>query len=372
MPDRVPKYADFSPSKYQEFLEKTGLLDSNTQIRKDDKGRPSVTYDKKQERYDPAEYFNYDVRIVEFGETKYQNDYAPYLPTDLPHDRTRIGEWGIAYIRGTEHHFESMVHPLSKARTIQEIENYPWPDVMAKYRLEIAQQRIKDVHAKGCASVGWPPLKGGTLFETAWGLRGFEKLVEDMMIHHEFAECLFDEVARLSFATYRFLAECGVDIVMLGDDAGMQDRMLMSPSMWREWLKPRYSELISSLKEIHPQILIFFHSDGYIEPIIPDLIEIGVDILEPVQPECMDPAKIKNQYGDRLAFWGTIGTQTTLPFCTPDEIKHTVKQRIETVGRNGGLLLAPTHKIQPDVPWENILAFFDALDEFGNYSIGMA
>jgi uroporphyrinogen decarboxylase len=367
IPDRVPIYADFSPGIYQEFLEKTGLLSPEVFIRKDDKGRPGVTYSKEQERYDPAEFFDYDVRIVEFGDTRHLNDYSAYLPAGLPNGRTRIGEWGIAYVRGTEHHFESMVHPLSKVKTIQEIENYPWPDLMAEYRLEIARQRIEDVHAKECASVGWPPLKGGTLFETAWGLRGFEELMEDMLIHRELAECLFDAVAKLSFAAYRFFAECGVDIIMLGDDAGMQDRMLMSPKMWREWLKPRYADLISSLQDLNPQLLIFFHSDGYIEPIIPDLIEIGVDILEPVQPESMDPAKIKNQYGDRLAFWGTIGTQTTLPFGNANEIKRVVKHRIETVGLHGGLLLAPTHKIQPDVAWENVLAFFEAVDEFGTY-----
>ena len=110
------------------------------------------------------------------------------------------------------------------------------------------------------------------------------------------------------------------------------------------------------------------HSDGVIDPIIPELIEIGVDILNPVQPECMDPVQLKREYGNELAFWGTIGTQTTMPFGTPEEVKAVVKERIETVGQGGGLLLAPTHVIEPDVPWENVVAFFEAVEEYGRYT----
>lgn len=367
VPDKVPKFADFSPGVYRTFLEKSGFASEPAEIL-ERKGRPGVTYQGKAGIPGPAEYFGYDVRIIEFGETEDPNDFSAYLPADLPPGRSRVGEWGIAYIRGSQHHFESMVHPLAGARTIADLETYPWPDVTASYRRRVARQRIQEVHALGFAAVGWPPLKGGTLFETTWGLRGFEALLMDMMMNPDFASYLLDRVAELSFSNYYFLAECGVDIVMLGDDVGMQDRMLISPEMWRQWFKPRYAELISNLKSINPETLIFYHSDGNIEAIIPELIEIGIEILNPVQPECMDPASIKMRYGDRLAFWGTIGTQSTLPFGTPDEVRAVVRERIETVGQNGGLLLAPTHKIEPDVPWENVLAFFEAVEEYGRYS----
>jgi uroporphyrinogen decarboxylase len=124
------------------------------------------------------------------------------------------------------------------------------------------------------------------------------------------------------------------------------------------------ASVIEAAKEANPEVLIFYHSCGYIEPIIPDLIEIGVDILNPVQPESMDPERIKKLYGNELAFWGTIGTQTTLPFGTPDEVRQEVKRMIETVGDGGGLLISPTHVIEPDVPWENIMAFVDAVKEY--------
>ena len=143
--------------------------------------------------------------------------------------------------------------------------------------------------------------------------------------------------------------------------------MIMSPDMWRKWIKPRFAEAIRIAKELKPDVLIFYHSDGHIEPVIPDLIEIGIDILNPVQPECMDPEKLKINYGDRLSFWGTVGTQITMPFGTPEEVKEVVRNRIETVGKRGGLLIAPTHMLEPEVPWENVIAFVEAVREFGVY-----
>ncbi|GAH20261.1 unnamed protein product, partial [marine sediment metagenome] len=109
------------------------------------------------------------------------------------------------------------------------------------------------------------------------------------------------------------------------------------------------------------------HSDGNIEEIIPELIEIGVDVLNPVQPEAMDPVKLKKTYGNDLSFWGTMGGQTTIPFGTPEQVKQEVRERVETVGRGGGLLIAPGHMLQPEVPWENIVAFFEAVEEYGKY-----
>jgi uroporphyrinogen-III decarboxylase len=121
------------------------------------------------------------------------------------------------------------------------------------------------------------------------------------------------------------------------------------------------AEFISSLKSINPQVKIAYHSDGNIESIIPDLIEIGVDVLNPVQPACLDPAKLKQQYGDKLCFWGTIDEQYTLPFGTPEQVNAEVEQRLETVGFDGGLILAPTHHVQLDTPLENFWTMVRAI-----------
>ena len=114
-------------------------------------------------------------------------------------------------------------------------------------------------------------------------------------------------------------------------------------------------------------MMVFYHSDGDISSIIPELIEIGIDVLNPVQPECLDPAQVKREYGDRLAFWGTISIQRTMPFGTPEDVRQEVRDRVNTVGRSGGLLLAPTHVLEPEVPWENIVALFEAIEEYGKY-----
>jgi uroporphyrinogen decarboxylase len=138
---------------------------------------------------------------------------------------------------------------------------------------------------------------------------------------------------------------------------------MISPELWRDTIKPRLASVICAAKEIKPDILIFYHGDGNMERILPDLIEIGVEVLNPVQPECMDPIKMKERYGDNLAFWGCIGTQTTMPFGKPAEVKQTVRHLIKTVGQSGGLFLAPTHVLEPDVPWKNVQSFLEAVHE---------
>jgi uroporphyrinogen decarboxylase len=367
VPDRVPKYADFSPGIYERFLVESGFGLPERAI-EEAKGRPLVTFQSELGLPDPADYFSYDVRVVEFAQTDLNTDFSPFFaPDQLPEGHSRIDEWGIGYVRGSEHHFEKIVHPMANFTRLDDLEDYPWPDVTASYRRDFGRELVEQVHQKDLAVLAWPPMKGGTIFETAWGLRGFEQLIIDMMTDKDFAACLLDKITALSTANARYFAACGVDVLLTGDDFGMQDRMMISPNMWQEWFRPRYADLIASVKAVNREALVFYHSDGMIEPIIPELIEIGVDILNPVQPECMDPQKIYRQYGDQLAFWGTIGTQSTMPFGSAAEVKAVVKERIETIGRDGGLLLAPTHKLEPDVPWENVLAFFEAVEEYGAY-----
>ena len=142
---------------------------------------------------------------------------------------------------------------------------------------------------------------------------------------------------------------------------------MMSLEIWRQVFKPRLMKVIRAAKEVNPQILIFYHSDGNVRKAIPDLIDAGVEVLNPVQPECMDPAEVKEEFGGRLSFFGTISVQNTMPYGTPHEVHEEVKLRMETIGKNGGLLLAPAHVLQPDTPWENIVAFFEAVDAYGYY-----
>jgi uroporphyrinogen decarboxylase len=137
--------------------------------------------------------------------------------------------------------------------------------------------------------------------------------------------------------------------------------------MYRRWFKEPLRRVVDAAKKANPDVLVFMHSDGDIAELIPDLIEVGIDILNPLQPECMDVNHIKSEYGGDLAFWGGVGTQTTMPFGTPEDVRECVRDRIEVIGAGGGFLIAPTHLVEPEVPWENIIAFADAVEEFGAY-----
>ena len=178
---------------------------------------------------------------------------------------------------------------------------------------------------------------------------------------------MLDRLTEMRCFMARRYAGAGVDILGLGDDVGMEHKLMMSPEIWYKWLGSRLAKVIQAARDVKPDIIIHYHSDGYVEPIIPKLIEIGLNVLNPVQPECMDPAKLKRLYGDKLAFWGTMGIQHTMPFGTPDEVRQEVKERIETVGEGGGLVIAPTHVLAPEVPIENIAAFVDAAKEYGGW-----
>jgi len=233
------------------------------------------------------------------------------------------------------------------------------PDVMEEYRYEGLAEEIAEIKAEGFFCTGWV----GHIFETVWHMRGMDRFMMDMIEHPEFAGFLIERITALRADTARRLAVMGVDMVRFGDDVGMQTGMMMSPALWRQWFKPNLAKVIAAAKEVNPNIYIWYHSDGNVEAIIPELIEVGVDVLNPVQPECMDPAALKQHYGDQLTFWGTIGIQTTMPFGTPAEVKRVVRERIRTVGKGGGLVLAPTHVLEPEVPYENIIAFIEAIEE---------
>ena len=170
----------------------------------------------------------------------------------------------------------------------------------------------------------------------------------------------------------RRYAATDTDILMLGDDVSTQIDMMMSPALYREQLKPRLAKIIHAAKEVKPDILIFYHGDGNLEQIVPDLIDAGVDVLNPIQPECVDPFRLKELYGDRLSFWGGIGTQTIMPFGTSEEIYQTCKDLIQKVGKGGGLGLAPTHVLEPEVPYENLEAFLKAAHTYGRYAAPVA
>jgi uroporphyrinogen decarboxylase len=194
-----------------------------------------------------------------------------------------------------------------------------------------------------------------TVFETAWALRGFENLLIDLVTDPGLAEQIIDLPYLYHREVVRNLAERGVDMIWLGDDWGMETNLLISLDVWRRFFKPRYADICATIKKANPKCRIAFHSDGAVTKLIPDLIDVGVEVLNPIQTDCMDPAQIQREFGDHLSFFGGIAVQSTLPYGTPADIAAEFDWLKSTLGADGGWICAPTHNVQLDTPIENLL-----------------
>jgi uroporphyrinogen decarboxylase len=276
---------------------------------------------------------------------------------------TYTDEWGIGWRQveystryGTGHYTEIASRPLDDDRAIL---TYKPPD---PHRPELYREaaRVIDAYKSEYWIVG---VTVTTIFECAWALRGLQNLMMDFNLNPDLAEAILDIPYQFHLAAAKKLVSLGVDMIWIGDDVGGQSAMMISPACWRKFLKPRFANFISEIKALNPALKVAYHSDGTIYPIIPELIEIGVDILNPIQPACMDPVKLKHEYGDRLSFWGSLDEQHTLPFGTPADVQQEVVTRLKTMGRDGGLIVGPTHFVQLDTPLENFWAMVKAITE---------
>lgn len=309
----------------------------------------------------PLEFFGMDLtRVTPDPTVLPRSRFEPWLGAQAAAALSgeQVDEWGVWRQPGPFHHFTQIQSPLRHLTSPAELEAYPWPDLDQAYRFGSVQQRVRILQAQGFAVVGY----AGSIFEQAWYLRGFEQLLMDLRAAPDLAHALLDRTAAFQQTVAAQFAKAGVDIVITGDDVAGQHGLLMSVETWRTFLKPRLAATVRAVKDANPATYVFYHSDGNLQALIPELIEIGIDILNPVQPECMDPAALKRQFGHRLAFWGTVSVQRTLSLGTPDQVRAEVRARISQVGRGGGLILCPAHVLAPETPWENIVAFFEAAD----------
>lgn len=166
---------------------------------------------------------------------------------------------------------------------------------------------------------------------------------------------------------YGAYAHAGTDIVWIGDDLGMQQNLIMRPEQYRQWYRPCHLRIIEHLKRIRADIRIAFHCCGYVTTLIPDLIEIGIDILEAVQAECMDIGTLKREFGKDLSFWGGVGAQSVLARTTPEQVIEGVRRTLATMAPGGGYIAAPCHTLTEEVAWESVLAFHEAMQRYGAY-----
>lgn len=286
-----------------------------------------------------------------------------YYATELYSDNgvSYTDEWGVEWKNveyetrfGKGRYTEIVTHPLADEEAI---DSYQPPDPN-RPELYVEAARVIQEYKDEYWIVG---VTVTTIFETAWALRGYERTLMDLVVNADLVERLLDIPFNYHLTAAKKLVEMGVDMIWMGDDMGTQERMLISPDTWRRFFKPRMATSISTLKSINPEVKVAYHSDGVIYPIIPDLIEIGLDVLNPVQPRCMDPEKLKKEYEYKLCFWGSIDEQYTLPFGTPTEVEREVLARLRTLGKNGGLIIGPTHHVQLDTPLENFWAMVNTI-----------
>jgi uroporphyrinogen decarboxylase len=270
-------------------------------------------------------------------------------------------EWGVEWRNspyqtrfGKGYYTEMTGHPLASDEAV---ESYTPPDPNRR-QLYDDPRRLVQEFGRDYWIVG---VTVTTIFETAWALRGLEQLLMDFVLNPGLADRILDFPCQYHLTAARKLVELGVDMIWLGDDVGAQNAMMISPQTWRCFLKPRMANFTSTLKSMKRDLKVAYHSDGNITPIIPDLIEIGIDVLNPIQPKSMDPVRLKNLYGHRLCFWGSIDEQETLPFGSPADVRAEVLLRLRTLGKKGGLILGPTHHVQLDTPMENFWAMAEAI-----------
>lgn len=347
-PDRVPIQASFTPEFARRLREHLGLV------------VPGESNPHGGRAHDLEEVLGLDIVQYSVGiaNSYYWREEEEYC---CP--------WGIRWKRvpyvtpfGVGHYTEIAEHPLSSDEALR---SYVPPSPHGE-ELYAPLQEILQTFGKTHFILG---VTVCTVFEGAWYLRGLDRLLMDMVTDEEKANFVLDIPFRFHLEAAKRLVAMGVDGIWLGDDVGTQRGMLLSPELWRKYLKPRLAEICQAVKGMNPAVAIAYHSDGNIYPIIDELVEIGIEVLNPVQPGAMDPAYLKKRYGKNLSFWGTIDEQHTLPFGTPEEVRKEVVERLATLGHGGGFIIAPTHHVQLDTPLENFFAFLDTAKQRGCYPL---
>lgn len=372
--NKLKKYLNFKGGETKLYDIKQQLVDPHPELIKLMGGdviqlyrlKPTTGIGMKVDRWKKGKLFDGEECLVP----------EEYYPVKGKNERLEIWEDGnlIAFLPKGAIYFENVYTPLAKASTYKDIDSYPWPEITEEESNFLRARAKKLFYETDFAILGALGTFGGSFFEIGHLLFGYEnfllKLITDRDLIEYFLDRLLENYLR---NTKKYLEIVGkyVHIIQLNDDFGAQDSLLISPILYREVFKPRQAKLIEFIKK-NNKAFIFLHSDGSIKEIIPDLIEIGVDIINPVQTSAkeMDPIKLKAEFGKYITFWGGgIDTQTTLPFGSLKNIEKEVKERIRIFAPGGGYVFCPIHNIQADIPPEKILTIFQTAKKIRKYPI---
>jgi uroporphyrinogen decarboxylase len=276
-------------------------------------------------------------------------------------DGTWFDIWGVHY-RRVEHEFgayqEFASFPLSDATSLAELRAHPWatPDWWDFSPVPRVIQTLDPQH-----EYYWR-FRIGSVFEIAWALRGMQEFLIDLASQPEFPQYIMERLTEVYLENTRRMLEIAgehIDMVYFYDDVATQNSLMISKQMWQEYVRPHHAKLIDLAHSFGKKVM--YHCDGAIYPLIPELIELGVDLLNPIQPDAkgMDSRRLKEQFGDRLCFHGGVDIIKTLPRGTREEVIAEVRERVNVLGKGGGYILCSSHHIQPDTPVENVLTMYE-------------
>lgn len=290
-------------------------------------------------------------------------------------DNSFVDEWGVRWKKPKDTFYWNAIEPPLKEASIDDLESYPWPDPSDPTRTEGLREKAKRLRAQNkYAIIADLPILGP--FECSWAFfRGPDQFFMDLIMDKPFASALLNKLADLHIQLYKnFLDAVGdyVDIVMVADDLGAENSPLISLETYRELIRPCHQRIWRFIKQ-NTDARLFLHSCGSVAQFIPDLIEDGVDILNPVQVTAkgMDTSILKRDFGDKLTFWGSIDTKHVMPSGSTQVVENEVKKRIHDLAPGGGFVLAAVHNLQPGVPPQNICAMYEAGRKYGKYPINL-
>lgn len=362
-PDRVPLdlgglSTTIETDPYQELKEHLGITSETKLFLRDHVDPPEEL----------LEEFQIDTRYVRIGRPQ-------RFKVQIDADNSYLDEWGTRWRKPESSlYWDPVDWPLKNA-AIEDLETYAWPDPDDPGRTEGLRERARQLREEtDYAIVADMPVLG--VFETAGVcLRGIERFMMDLVLDKPFAEALLNKLVDLHVELYgRYLDAVGeyIDVIVVSDDLGGEHAPLISPEIYREMVKPAQKRLWQFIKS-RTKAYLFMHTCGSVYRLIPDLIELGVDTLNPIQVAAkdMDTKRLKKEFGDRLAFWGGVDTQKVLPYGSPQDVEEEVKKRIADLAPGGGYILTAVHNIQAGVNPENICTMYDAAREYGTYPIDL-
>jgi len=303
-----------------------------------------------------ADYFDFDIRIVAPPLTAGASDYSIFHP-GAPAEAT-FDEMGVGWVKSVEFPMGMVLSPWKHFTDPSQIYDYPMPT------FHVPQEcvtRIRDWKSQGYVVSSLC----GAIAEWCYFLRDMGEFFIDLVQRPELADAVLTRVSELILSMGVQMAEAGSDIVCFYGDVGGQESLLCSPKAYRKWFKPRLQTIFSAVHQVNPDTTLFLHSCGHILPIIPDLVEIGLQILNPIQPETMDPFAVKREWGDKLVLWGGIGLQETMAQPSAAKVRADTARLIRGWAAGGGAIPGPSNVLPIDVPWDNVLAFMETAEECG-------